>query len=184
MQCVGKAHFWQLPFLSHCQIHSEYKKNKKNTEMESPYLTDTLTDRLKWKPIWGIEEWIADTVTLLDYRMRSQTGSRARYGDKKRWYKCNSKGCEGNVQCGKLIVIKRKHLIFFPWCCHNCSSANLEIVSGTFGEGFAIISMCESIWTVLSCSSCDGTWMYYIISPYDVLFIIIYQMKKERLKCC
>lgn len=86
---VRKAYLWQLLFVSVCHplwIHSEYEKEEKNAEMESPYLADTLTDKLKWNSIWGIEEWIADTVTILDYPMKSK--SRARYEDKKGWKYC------------------------------------------------------------------------------------------------
>lgn len=119
-----------LPLLNSFRIRG----GRKNTEMETPYLTDTLTDRLKWNPIWGIEEWIADTVTLLDYPMRFQTGSRARYEDKRGCKFCKigigvklwkRKGREGNVGCQK-VKYWNEVSHFGPWCWHNsCNCAIL-----------------------------------------------------------
>lgn len=123
-------------------------RRKKNTEMESPYLTDTLTDRLKWNPIWGIEEWIADTVTLVDSPIRSQAGSTARHVDKKgcKYWKIGMGQNCGWGHREKILRYWNEASHFGLWCwllpVPFCGNHN---VTGSTGKGLALIVRCESI---------------------------------------
>lgn len=154
--------------------------------MESPYLTDALTDRFKWSPIWGMEEWIADT--------RSQTGSRVKYEDKKKIVVlsnlrkvnfCKRKRWEDNEECGKAIVIKMRQVILLrgvgiiaaaQLICGNCEWSHWERAGVNY-----------QVWKHLNrLSTCSrGTikwWLEFLFCLFVCLsIIIIIHFYKSRL---